>query len=74
MTKIYTNKDALAAIGYSENCCANCCHFVGTDMSGNHDALPSHCRVASPLLLPVNSTGHCDHFHKPGAPEKENDA
>ncbi len=41
-------------------CCENCRHFRGTDMSGNIGALDSHCRSWFPVLIRVKSTGVCN--------------
>lgn len=42
--------------------CANCLHFVPTDMSGRPMALDAHCIRASPLLIRVDPDGFCNYF------------
>lgn len=53
------------AMGYHENRCGNCAHYVPDDCSGNAGALPSHCGLNPGVpLFAITKDGVCDYWEK----------
>jgi hypothetical protein len=55
----------LEKMGYNQDCCKKCKHFVPTDCSGRSGALSAHCNINPPIkIFKIDELGmgSCDLF------------